>query len=100
MRDVRFDAPGAGSRCSGYMVQFGAVAVFDARMAGEYGRLPDLLSNDTADHGLRHPVFLGGAGDNARDSFHWQSSLPRGLSAFAGAHGERGKNVQVQGDGT
>src|SRR5882724_3183022 len=100
VRHMRRDKTGARPRRFGYLVQFGALAVFNARMAGEHGGLPEVLSDKPADHWLRHPVFLGGADDHAGDSLYGQGSLPRRLSAHASAHGKRGENVQVQRDGT
>ena len=93
---VRVGATEARSGRAGYVVQLGLVAIFDAGLAGEDRRLREVLSDELADHRLRHPVFLGGADDHAGDAFHGESSLPRCVSAFAGAHGQRRENVQVQ----
>src|SRR5207237_7427665 len=88
--------PAAGSRRSRYVVQVGIVAVLDAGLAGANRILQDLLSDNPADHRIRHPVFLGRADDHAGDSFHGQGSLPRSVLALAGAHGKRRENVEIQ----
>ncbi len=59
-----------GSGRARHVVQFRAVAVFDARLAGRDRRPQALLSDDAADHGLRHSVLLGGADVDARDRVH------------------------------
>src|SRR5947208_14144414 len=82
------------------MVQFGALALLDPGVAGEHRGFQDLLSDELADHRIRHPFFLGGADDHDGNSLYGKSALPRGLSALAGTYGERGENVQVQRDGT
>ena len=54
----------------------------------------------SADHRIRHFVFLGGADGHAGDSLHGKSAVSRGVFAFAGADGQRREDVEVQGDGT
>ena len=50
MRGVRIRKAGAGSRCSGHVVQLRAVALFDNGLAREHGGLQDLLSNEPVNH--------------------------------------------------
>ena len=97
VRRVRIGKTGTGSRCAGHLVQLRIVAVFDAGLAGRDQGFQNLLSDQLADHRLRHPVFLGGANDHARDALHRASSLPRRIPAFSSAHRQRRKDVQVQG---
>ena len=65
MRALRLGRTQAGSRCARYLVQFRPVAVFDAGLAGQDRRSAALLSDDAADHGLRHHLLLGRAHDHA-----------------------------------
>src|SRR4029077_5703805 len=81
MREMRIDKADAGSGCAGYLVQLGIVAVFDARVARGYAGLSQVLSDEFADDGIRHPVFLGGADDHAGDAPHGQSAVPLGVLA-------------------
>ena len=98
--EVRIGQTAAGSGCPGYVVQLGLVAVFDAGLAGEDRRFRKILSDELADHRVRHPVFLGGADDHDGAAFYWASSLSRGVSAFDREDTHWRKDVQVQGDGT
>src|ERR1700687_5997774 len=70
VREVRIGEPGTGSGRAGYLVQLGAVAVFDAGLARQNSGLRKILSDELVDHRLRHPVFLGGADDYARHSLY------------------------------
>src|SRR5438132_14156797 len=87
-------------RSSGHLVQLGAVAVLDAGLARKDRRLQQVLSDDLADHRIRHPVFLGGTDDHDGPSFYRQSTLPSRVFTFARAHGKRRETVQVQRNGT
>src|SRR2546430_7812370 len=46
-------------------------------VAGEHRGFQDLLSDELADHRIRHPFFLGGADDHDGNSFYGKSALPR-----------------------
>ena len=52
------------------MVFVGAVAVYDAGLAGEDAGPGGVLSHHASDHGLRDFVLLGGAHDYVRLPFH------------------------------
>src|SRR6266851_5180054 len=84
VRRVRIGKPGTGSGRAGYLVQLGAVAVFDAGLAGENGRLRKILPDEPVDHWVRHPVLLGGADDNEQHPLHGQSSVPRRVPTLTG----------------
>src|SRR5260370_26677132 len=100
VRDLRVGESRAGSRRFGYVVQLGAMAVFDLGLAGKHSGLQGVLPDDLADHRVRHPVFLGGTDDHAWNSLYGESSVPRRVSAFAGAYRKRRENFQNQRDGT
>src|SRR5262249_1533225 len=52
LRDVRFEKPEAGSRCTGHVVQLGFVAIFDVRLARKDGGLRTLLPDKRAHYRL------------------------------------------------
>src|ERR1700722_16843294 len=93
----------AGQGRARYLVQFGLVAVFDAGLAGRYGRSADFLSNQLADQRLRHFIFLGraddhdGAASGSGRERKRSNSLTAVVFAFAGAHGGRREDVEDQG---
>jgi len=99
VRDLQVGESRAGSRRFGYVVQLGALAVLDFGLAGKHSGLQDLLPDDLTDHGIRHPVFLGGADDHAGNSLYGENCVPRRVSALAGAYRKRRENVQNQRDG-
>src|SRR5260221_2581133 len=100
MYEVRIVQADARPGCAGYVVQLRTLAVFDAGLACRYGGFSQVLSDELADHRIRHPFFLGGADDHDGVALHAQSTFPRGVLALAGAHGERREDVEVQGHGT
>ena len=55
---MRIEHTAAGSGCVGHVVQLGLVAIFDAGLAGEDRGFRKILSDELADHRIRHPVFL------------------------------------------
>src|SRR4051794_21501527 len=64
MREVWEGGTDAGSGCAGYMVLVGAAAVHDLGLAAGDAGPGGVLSDELADHGLRHPVLLGGEDDH------------------------------------
>src|SRR6266851_835347 len=86
-------APGRGR--ARYVVLVGAVAVFDARMAGRDAGAEDVLSDDAAGDRLRHNFFLGRADDDARDQVRGRYSVPRRLYNAAGARPVRQEDDEV-----
>ena len=96
MPGTRIQRTSAGSGCAGHLVQLGTVAVFHARLAGKNRGVRKILSDQPADHRLRHFIFLGGAHDHAGYAHDRGNSLPGRLLALAGADDQRREDVQVQ----
>ena len=61
---------GAGHRRARHLVLVGTAAVLGAGLARQHARPRRLLSDDAADHRLRHPVLLGGAHDHDELPLH------------------------------
>ena len=80
-----------------YVVQLGALAVLDARLAGRHGRpgalLPDIGHGDR----LRHHLLLGRPDDDAGPDAHGPGALPHGLPVRAHPRSGRPEDVQDQG---
>ena len=74
VREVRRLEAEAGYRRAGHLVFVGLAAVYDAGLAGEDARSGSFLSDDAADYGLRHSVFLGGAHDHVWLPLHGGAS--------------------------
>src|SRR5579883_1588983 len=62
-----------------HVVFFGALALFDARLAGRYGGPSALLSDERPRHGLRHHLLLGRPDDDDGPAFHARGAFPRRL---------------------
>src|ERR1700719_3443151 len=99
MHEVRIVQADTRPARAGYLVQLRTLAVFDAWLACRYAGFSQVLSDQLADHRIRHPVFLGGADDHDGAALHAQSAVPRSVLALAGAYGEWREDVEVQGHG-
>src|SRR6266436_5986413 len=65
-----------GRRRARYLVLLGAVAVFDARLAGCHRGARQVLSGQRAGHRLRHHLLLGRPHDDAGPEVHGRGAVP------------------------
>ena len=84
------------------MVLVGIVAVFGTGLAGRDSGPRCVLSDLAADHGIRHPVLLGGAHDHDELPFHARTQgrrrpVPHGVYPCAGARCRAAEDVEDQG---
>ena len=79
------------------MVQFRAVAVLDHGLARQDRRPKGLLPHRAAQHGLRHPLLLGCADDDARHCDDRRGALPQGLHSRPRTRCRQAEDVQDQG---
>jgi hypothetical protein len=84
-------------RRAGHLVFLGAVAVFDAGLAGKHRGAQDLLPDQRAGHRLRHHFLLGGPDDHDGPEVHGRCAVPRGLHPRPGARSGRPEDVEIQG---
>ena len=90
-----------GDRRARHVVLVGIVAVLDARLAGRYPRLREVLSQLGARHGLRHPVLLGRPDDDVRylrrQGFRrrQEGAVPQPVPARTRARRARPQDVEV-----
>ncbi len=98
LRPLRQRPDPPGPRRARHLVQLWAVAVQHARLARRHARPAPLLPDDHARDRLRHPLFLGGARDDARHRDDRPGAVPNGVPARSGQ--ERGweKDQQVDGE--
>ncbi len=94
-RQARGAAPGRGR--ARHVVQFGAVAVLDARLAAADARTRGLLPDVGAGHRLRHHLLLGGPDDHDGPQVPGRRALPRGLHHRAHPRRARQQDVEVEG---
>ena len=95
IRPRRSAGPGRGR--AGYVVQFGAVAVLDAGLAGADQGAGAVLSGRCAGHRLRHHLLLGRADDDAGHPLHGRGAVPHGVHPWPGARRARPEDVEVEG---
>ena len=82
--------------CARHMVFVRAVAVLDARLAGQYARAQALLSDLNAGDGLRHHLLLGRAHDDDGSPFYEGDPVPRRLHPCARSRCFRRQDVEVE----
>ena len=87
-------APGRGR--ARHVVLFGALAVLDARLAGQDAGAQDVLSDECARHELRHHLLLGRAHDDDGAQVHGRRPVPRGLHPRPRARSRRQQDVEVE----
>ena len=87
-------APGRGR--ARHVVLFGALAVLDARLAGQDAGARDVLSDERARHELRHHLLLGRAHDDDGAQVHGRRAVPRGLHPRPRARSRRQQDVEVE----
>ena len=75
----------------------GALAVLDARLAGEDGGAEEILSDVHARHRARHHLLLGRAHDDDGHALHEGSAVRRSLHPRPGARRQGPEDVEVQG---
>ena len=80
-----------------HVVQLGAVAVLDARLARRHGRLSDLLPDVGHGDRLRHHLLLGRPDDDARAAPHRPRAVPHDLPLRADPRPRRPEDVEDEG---
>ena len=85
-------APGGGR--ARHLVQLGALAVRDARLARRHAGAARLLPDQLPHHGARDPLPLGGADDHDRDRVRRRRPLPRRLRALGDPGPRRAADVE------
>ncbi len=96
MRHVR-QAGGAGSRRARHLVLLGPLADLDDGLARRHRRHAGLLSDQPADHRVRHPVLLGRPHDHDVRPLHRQGAVRRGPPDRPRPRRARPEDVEDQG---
>ena len=88
----------AGPGRARHLVQLGAVAVLDARLAGADAGAEDLLPDVGHGDRARHPLLLGGPHDDDGPALHEGGALPHRVPARDGARREGREDVEGEGE--
>ena len=86
-----------GPRHLRHLVQLGAVAVVDPRLARRHARPRDLLPDVGHGDGLRHHLLLGRPDDDARPRADREGALPHGLPVGTHPRPARPEDVEDEG---
>src|SRR6185312_14159450 len=84
----------AGRRRARHLVLLGALAVLDARVAGQDGGAEGVLSDERARHRLRHHLFLGGPNDDDGPQVCRRRAVPG--CVHHGPHPRRARRQDVE----
>ncbi len=87
--------PGRGR--ARHLVQLGAVAVLDPRLAGPHAGTRPLLPRRRARHRFRHHLLLGRPNDDDGAALHGRRAVPRHLHPRPRPRRARPEDVEIQG---